>query len=236
MGKQIVAAVLLVLGLAGFVSLGVWQLQRLEWKESVLAEIDARIAGEAGPLPDVLDPEADRYRPIVVTGTLEAGELHVLVSSRDYGAGFRIIAPFTTDTGRRVLVDRGFVLTAAKDAARSTGAMTIEGNLHWPDERDRFTPEDDPEGNWWYARDVAKMAQALGTEPVFIVARAPTDEAVLPLPVTSQGIPNDHLEYAMTWFLLAATWVVMTGFALWRIRRRNTAEPGISGGTRDKSR
>jgi len=43
---------------------------------------------------------------------------------------------------------------------------------------------------------------------------------VSPLPVTSEGIPNDHLEYAMTWFLLAATWIVMTGFALWRMKRR----------------
>jgi surfeit locus 1 family protein len=41
------------------------------------------------------------------------------------------------------------------------------------------------------------------------------------MPVTTEGIPNDHLEYAMTWFLFAITWVVMTGFALWRIRRRN---------------
>lgn len=218
--KQIITAVLLVLGLASFVGLGVWQLQRLEWKQGVLAEIEAQIAGEAVPLPAEPDPEADRYQPVEISGAMGEGELHVLVSSRDYGAGFRIIAPFTTGDGRRIMVDRGFVLNEAKDAARTTGEMRLEGNLHWPDERDSYTPEDDPEGNWWYARDVEKMARALGTDPVLVIARTRTDPQVRPMPVTTEGIPNDHLEYAMTWFLMAVTWVGMTGFALWRIRRR----------------
>ena len=221
MFKQILTAVLLVAGLATFVSLGVWQLQRLEWKQGVLDEIEAQIAGAAEPLPDDPTPEADRYRPVEITGTMEPGELHVLVSSRDFGAGFRIIAPFTTRDGRRILVDRGFVLNEDKETERTTGPMTIEGNLHWPEERDSFTPEDDPAGNWWYARDVAKMAAALDTERVLVIARSVNDPGVKPMPVTTEGIPNDHLEYAMTWFLFAITWVVMTGFALWRIRRRN---------------
>ncbi|MAM60751.1 SURF1 family protein [Maritimibacter sp. UBA3975] len=219
--KQVITAILLIAGLASFVSLGVWQLQRLEWKQGVLDEIEAQIAGEAGPLPSDPDPETDRYRPVAVTGTMGDDEIHVLVSSRDFGAGFRIIAPFTTETGRRILVDRGFVPTEMKTAARTTGPMEVEGNLHWPEERDSFTPDDDPDGNWWYARDVDKIAGALGTDPVLVIARSQTDPDVLPLPVTTEGIPNDHLEYAMTWFLMAVTWVVMTGFALWRIRRRN---------------
>jgi surfeit locus 1 family protein len=222
--KQVITGILLVAGLAAFVSLGIWQLQRLEWKEGVLAEIEAQIAGEAGPLPADPDPEADRYRPVAVTGTMGDEEIHVLVSSRDYGAGFRIIAPFTTGDGRRILIDRGFVVNEMKEAARRAGEMSVEGNLHWPDERDSYTPEDDSGGNWWYARDVAKMAEALDTEPVLLIARSETDPDVLPLPVTAEGIPNDHLEYAMTWFLMAATWVVMTGFALWRIRRRNRTQ------------
>ncbi len=226
MVKQIVTIVLFVLGLAGFVSLGVWQLQRLEWKQGVLAEIDAKIGGEAGDLPVHPDPEADKYRPVTLTGTLEPGELHVLVSSRDYGAGFRIIAPFVTTEGRRIMVDRGFVLDRDRDNERLIGPMSLEGNLHGPDERDKFTPEDDPEGNWWFARDVDKMAAALNTEPVLVIARTQTDPTILVMPVTTEGIPNDHFEYAMTWFLFAITWVLMTGFALWRIRRRTAGEGG----------
>jgi surfeit locus 1 family protein len=70
------------------------------------------------------------------------------------------------------------------------------------------------------------MARALGTEPVLVIARAPTDPQVLALPVSAEAIPNDHLGYAATWFLLAASWVVMTGYALWRIRRRAAAGDG----------
>lgn len=226
MVRQIVTGVLLLAGLAVFVGLGVWQVQRMVWKDAELARLEAHIAGDPVALPDTPDPEEDRYLPVTLDGAIGEGELHVLVSSRDYGAGFRIIAPFTTDEGRRIMVDRGYVPTAMKDAARTTGAMRITGNLHWPDERDAYTPEDDPEGNWWYARDVEKMARSLGTEPVLVIARASTDPQVLPMPVSAEAIPNDHLGYAVTWFLLAASWVVMTVFALWRIRRRAKAGDG----------
>ena len=117
------------------------------------------------------------------------------------------------------MVDRGFVRSPQKVTPRSTGAMEITGNLHWPDERDGYTPPNEPDKNYYYARDVDVMAQALGAEPILIIARSITDPGVTPMPVTADGIPNDHFEYAMTWFLLAATWIVMTGFALWRMKR-----------------
>lgn len=220
MRRQIVAALLLVAGLVAFVSLGIWQLQRLAWKEAILAEIDARIAEAPVALAARPDRTADRYRAVRVTGAFLPGEILVLVSSRDYGAGFRVISPFVTDAGRRILVDRGFVPASARETPRRDGPATVEGNLHWPDERSGSTPEDDIAGNWWYAREVDKMAAHLGTEPLLLIARSATDPGVLPMPVDSSGIHNRHFEYAMTWFLFAATWVVMTGLALWRIRRR----------------
>ena len=220
MPRLILAAALLVAGFAVFVGLGIWQLQRLEWKEGILAEIEAQIGAAPVALPAAPDRDADKYRPVTVIGSFEPKELLVLVSSRDYGAGFRAISPFVTADGRRILVDRGFLRTEARDSARSFGAAEITGNLHWPDERTGATPADDVAGNWWYARDVDKMAAELGTEPVLVIAQSRTDPGVLPMPVTTEGIRNKHFEYAMTWFLFAATWVVMTGFALWRIRRR----------------
>ncbi|GGD43312.1 SURF1 family protein [Sinisalibacter lacisalsi] len=220
MTRQIIAGFLLFAGLAVFIGLGTWQVQRLAWKQGVIAEIEAVIGGAPTAIPDSPDPQADRYRPVRVAGSFEPGELLVLVSSRDLGAGFRVIAPFVTDAGRRIMIDRGFVRTEAREASRSLGAAEIEGNLHWPDDRNSSTPEDDVAGNWWYARDVAKMARELGTEPVLVIARTSPDPTILPMPVSTEAIPNRHLEYAVTWFLLAATWVVMTGFALWRIRRR----------------
>ncbi len=217
--RFVLTSVLSIVVLAVFVSLGMWQMQRLTWKQGVLAEIEARIGAAPVAVLAQPDPVMDRYLPVTATGQMTGDELHVLVSSRDFGAGFRIIAAFETG-GRRIMVDRGFVPSADKDAPRRTGGMQVTGNLHWPDERDSYTPVNDPAANYWYAREVPAMAAALQAEPVLIVARSQTDPGVTPMPVTAEGIPNDHLEYAITWFLLAATWVVMTGFALWRIKRR----------------
>lgn len=217
----------LIAGLGGaavLVALGVWQLQRLDWKEGVLARIEARIAAAPGPVPAEPDPAAQRYLPVRATGTTGARELHVLVSDKTLGAGFRIVTAFETDTGRRLLLDRGFVPDEAKDDARPSADLTVTGNLHWPDERDVFTPENDRAGNWWFARDVDRMAQALDTEPVLIVARAtePPQPGIRPLPVGTEAIPNNHLGYAVQWFGMAAVWLGMTAYLI----RRMTARAG----------
>lgn len=210
-----------IVGVAILVSLGSWQVRRLAWKQGVLAEIEARIAADPVPLPADPDPERDRYLAARITGTLEPGELHLLVSTRDYGAGYRIISPFVTEGGRRILIDRGFVPTEAKDQPRETGAMAVAGNLHWPEEVDSFTPEPEPDKNIWFAREVPVLAEALDTEPVLLIARSQTDPRVLPLPVTPVGIPNDHLQYAVTWYGLALIWALMTFYFLWRTRARS---------------
>ncbi|MDX2484927.1 MAG: SURF1 family protein [Pseudodonghicola sp.] len=215
---------LLVFGIVGgglLLSLGIWQVRRLAWKQGVLAEIETRIAADPVALPAAPDPARDRYLPVRVSGTMGPQELHVLVSTRDFGAGYRIIAPFVTDGGRRILIDRGFIPTEAKTAVRQTGAMEITGNLHWPQEIDSFTPAPEPDKNIWFAREVPTLAAALDTEPVLLIARLQTDPNVVPLPVTSVGIPNDHLQYAVTWFGLALVWILMTLYFLWRTRARS---------------
>jgi len=211
-------------GAAILAALGVWQLQRLAWKEGVLAQIEARIAAPPVPVPADPDPGADRYLPVRATGTTGERELHVLVSDRELGAGFRIVTAFETGGGRRLLLDRGFVPDEAKDSPRPPAYLAVTGNLHWPDERDRFTPDDDVSGNWWFARDVGRMAAALDTEPVMIVARTaePPQEGILPMPVGTEGIPNNHLGYAVQWFGLAAVWLGMTALFI----RRKTARAG----------
>lgn len=213
----------LLFGLGGtliLLALGVWQLQRLEWKEGVLAEIEARIAAPPVPLPAAPDPARDRFLPVALRGAFTGEELHVLASRKRRGPGYRIVGAFRTEDGRRVMVDRGFVPTEAKDSPRPPGPAEVTGNLHWPDEVDGFTPAPDIAAGIWFARDVPAMAAALGTEPVLVVARAPTGDGVEPEPVGTAGIPNDHLQYALTWFALAAVWAGMTAFLLWRIRRR----------------
>jgi surfeit locus 1 family protein len=213
----------LVFGIGGvviLVSLGVWQVQRLTWKEGILAGIEARIAAAPVALPDAPDPEDDAYLPVEATGTLGEDHVRVLVSQRGQGAGYRVISALDTG-GALVLVDRGFMPTEGVPPVHD-GPVTVTGNLHWPDEIDGYTPGNDLARNIWYSRDVDALAGHLGTEPVLIVARALSapDAPVVPLPVDTANIPNDHLNYAITWFSLAALWLGMTLHLLWRIRRR----------------
>jgi surfeit locus 1 family protein len=215
----------LVFGLAGgavLIGLGVWQVQRLHWKEAVLADIDARIAAPPVAVPAAPDAVADRFLPVRAEGLFTGEGLDVLASVKQVGAGYRRIAVLETADGRRLLVDRGFVRDAPSLPPRATGPADVTGNLHWPDEVDGFTPDPDPVRGLWFARDLPAMAGALGTEPVLIVARAvaPPDPQVTPRPVDGAGIPNDHLGYAVTWFLLAVVWLGMTGLLAWRIWRR----------------
>lgn len=213
---------LLIIGLGGaaiLISLGVWQVQRLAWKQAIIADIEARIVAAPVALPDMLDPSADAYLPVVADGVLGDGEIHVLVSQKDIGAGYRVIAPFRLEDGRQIMVDRGFALTTAKDTERAIGPATISGNLQWPQETDGFTPAPDLSANIWFARDVTAMADALQTLPVLLVARTSSlqEAEISPLPVDTARIPNDHLQYAITWFSLAAIWLGMSLFFLRRL-------------------
>ncbi|WP_375260948.1 SURF1 family protein [Palleronia sp.] len=208
-------------GLAVLLTLGFWQVTRLQWKAGLLNDIETRIAAAPVDLPADPDPEADRYLPVEVSGRTTGTELHVLVSTRQTGAGYRIIAPFETGA-RRIMVDLGVVPTTEKEPLRPAQRLSVAGNLHWPRESDRFTPDPERDRNIWFARDVDAMAEALGTEPLLIVARQlePAVPGVTPLPVTETNIPNDHLQYAITWFSIAALWAGMTVLLGWRMAGR----------------
>jgi surfeit locus 1 family protein len=210
-----------IVGTAVLVSLGIWQLQRLNWKESVIAQIDARIGDAPVALPATATEAADEYLPVQVAGSFTDSEIDVLTSLKGIGPGYRVIAAFQTEDGRRILVDRGFILQTDKAAARPSIEAVITGNLLWPDETDGFTPDPDLTANIWFARNLPAMAANLKTEEILVVARTTTetDSPVTPLPVDSAGIANNHLEYVVTWFGLAVVWVLMTGYFLWRQRR-----------------
>lgn len=208
-----------VVGTAVLLALGVWQVQRLEWKSGIIARIEARLAEAPAPVPAAPDPEADQYRHVRATGTIAPGELHVYTSAPPFGVGYRVVVPMALEDGRRILLDRGFVPIGEKDAPRHVGPITVEGALLWPRETDRFISPPDREENIWFARDTGLMSAALDTLPVMLVAEASDDPvAPMPLPV-SVNIPNNHLQYAITWFALAAVWAGMTGHLLWRIKR-----------------
>ena len=216
---------ILIIGLAGIavlLSLGTWQVQRLAWKEGILAEIDAKISGTPTTLPLSPSEEAHKYQPVEVSGRFLETRIRVLVSQKLIGAGYRIIQPFQT-ADRVILVDRGFVKIDQTEDLRNDPA-TVLGNLHWPDEVDEYTPEPDLRRDIWFARDVPAMAKALNADPVLVIAReiTPSSEKVSAIPISSSGIPNDHLQYAITWFSLAAVWAGMSGLFLFGTRRRKS--------------
>ena len=217
--------VALIFGLAGaavLIGLGIWQMQRLAWKEAILAEISAKIGADPVALPPapVTETEALRYLPVTVSGRFTGEALRVLVSRKEVGPGVRVIEVLALADGRRVMVDRGFLPDARKDEALTAGEVTVTGNLHWPSEVDGFTPPPDPKAGLWFARDVPAMAAALQAEPVLVVAKSDTGDGIEPMPADTSGIPNDHFGYAIQWFGLAAVWLGMTVYLLWRIRRR----------------
>ncbi|MEM6371935.1 MAG: SURF1 family protein [Pseudomonadota bacterium] len=215
---------LLTFGLIGtgiLIGLGTWQVQRLAWKQEMLAGIEAEIGADPVPLASALAPTFRRYAPVEVTGQFDTGHIRMLASRRTTGAVYRVIRPFVTDGGKRVLVDTGWHLQSRDTMAAPDVALSLIGNLDAPQEADGFTPPPDLVGNIWFARDVPAMAQALNTDPVMVVLRdAPEiDLGVTPWPVDTAGIPNDHLQYALTWFSLAVIWAGMTSYFLWRTRR-----------------
>ncbi|WP_407492319.1 SURF1 family protein [Pseudooceanicola sp. MF1-13] len=219
-------------GVAILLALGFWQVRRLEWKETYLAEINSQIEAEALPLPENPTERSDQYMPVTVTGHFGETGMRVLASRKQVGPGHRLIQRFETGE-RSILIDRGFLRDRDTAPPPPSGEVTILGNLLWPDETDNFTPAPDIAGGLWFARDVSAMASSLGTEPVLLVAREVDYDtgAVEPFPVTTEGIPNDHREYAMTWFSLAAIWLAMTAYLFYRILTPNTGRPNKGNAT-----
>jgi len=217
--RMIGPLVLGVVGVAILLWLGAWQMQRMVWKQAVLAEIAVQVTAAPVSVPAAANARDHRFLTVQAQGRFTGEEIHVLASNRDTGAGYRVIAVLQ-GAGRRLLVDRGFIPTTAKELERPARDVTVTGNLHWPDEVDGYTPSPDLGAEIWFARDVPALAVALQTEPVMIVASSDTGDGVTAFPVNVASIPNNHLNYAITWFLLAAAWFGMTVFLLLRIKRQ----------------
>lgn len=218
MNRRMIFPILLgVFGISVLMSLGFWQLARLEWKQGLLAEIDSRLSAAPVDLPASLDPVTDKYLSVKVSGEWLPGEIHVLSGLERVGAGFLIVAPFATDDGRTILIERGFALETAKNAERPLGADTVSGTYLIPNEGEAHP---DRTRNIWIVRDVPAMAKELGTEQLYIVEREAQIDDGLMLAQVGANVPNNHLNYAITWFGFAAVWLLMTLYLLSRIKRR----------------
>ena len=208
-------------GTACLLYLGKWQIDRLYWKLDVLKKIDQKIAAAPVPLPAEPSESVHKYLSVEISGQFLQESIRVLASKKRYGAGYRIIHVFRAN-GRRLLVDLGFVGLETDYDVDLINDISLVGNLHWPDEVDNFTPEPDLENNIWFARNVERVASALQTEPILIILKDSTlkDQNIKPMPIDTTHIPNDHLQYAITWFSLAIIWALMSCLFIWTTRQK----------------
>jgi len=225
------------------VGLGVWQVERLAWKEALIARVTAGLTAPPVPAPGPedwagLDVAEREYQRVAVSGTFfedrSAYVVYALTEPKGKygGSGSLVMTPLQTTAGWTVYVNRGFVPANRRDAvaaADASGArvVTVTGLLRAPRGRSWFAPGDDPEANAWFSRDPALYAAAYGA-PGEAVAPYIIDadfDPSLPdgLPQGGETIvsfPNSHLGYAITWFGLAfASLAVFAVFAAGRLRR-----------------
>ncbi|MBV9431165.1 MAG: SURF1 family protein [Hyphomicrobiales bacterium] len=234
-----VPALFTCIGVVLLSGLGIWQLERKNWKEGLIAAISARVDAPPAQFPpeaawSVLAPETDEYRHVRLDGHfLNDKEAHLqanLVSSgMDDGAlGYDILTPLELPNGALVLVNRGFVPLDKKDASARReseieGKTLVTGLIRFPQARPWFAPKDDAANNIWFSRDPTLIAKAYGLErvaPVIVDADEATDKNTLPRGgQTRIMLPNDHLQYALTWFGLAlALLCIFISYAVRRTR------------------
>ena len=232
-GPGIAAAIVL----AVLVGLGTWQVERLGWKEALIARIDARIHAAPQPLPPRatwprVDADDLEYTHVTATGTFDhAHEAYVFRAAGGTGAagsqpGYTVMTPLRLSSGGTILVNRGFVPFERKDpatraAGQIPGEVTVTGLLRAPEGRNWFTPADEPQKNQWFTRDPVALAKYLGISdaaPFTIDADAqPASPGGLPEGgATVLEIPNNHLSYAVTWYGLALTLLGVFGMFAWR--------------------
>ncbi len=211
----------MVAALAGFamlVSLGVWQLHRLDWKRDLIQRVEQRVHA-----PPVAAPGRDQwpqvnvanseYLHVVVRGRFQHDRETLVQAVTELGGGFWVITPLETLDGDVVLINRGFVPPTQRDPATRArgqveGVTTVTGLVRISETGGAYLRENEPATDRWYSRDVAAIAAARGLSdvaPYFIDADASeTSSGGAPIGgLTVIRFSNNHLQYALTWFGLA---------------------------------
>lgn len=225
--KLVVPTLAAAAALAVLLNLGFWQLDRLKWKEHLIAQVEEGVSKPpvAAPDPSAWPAlgEEDDYRHVRLKGSFAEGAVFYYLALSDPhgpvgGPGYMVYAPFRTADGWWVLVNRGFIpqdLAPGPKASALTpprGEQDLTGVLRLSEKPNWTTPE--PSQRTWFARDTDAMAETLGVGPENLAPYS-IDLDVEATP--SSGLPqagetivrfkNDHLGYALTWFGLAATLV-----------------------------
>ncbi|UWU14954.1 SURF1 family protein [Rhizobium sullae] len=228
-----------LIALAILISLGTWQVERLYWKESLIADIAERRASAPVPLADIermLASGADiEYRPVTATGRyVNDKERHFFATWRGR-TGYYVYTPLEVAGGRYLFVNRGFVPFENKEPEKRmqgqlTGEQTVAGLARnkLPGKPSWVVPENDVAKNIFYWKDLDVMATSTGLDkanvvPFFVDADSTPNPKGLPIGgVTEVDLPNNHLQYAFTWYGLAAVLVVIVVISWFRGRGRTS--------------
>jgi surfeit locus 1 family protein len=237
----IVPIVFTLLVVAALVSLGTWQVERKAWKEGLIAELENKLSAQPVALPSgehwpQLSAAQDEFRRVKFSAEFLDQEALVYTSGSAIrpdvsGPGYWVLSPARLSDGRLVIVNRGFVPEGKQDPGtrregQPHGVMEIAGAMRWPETRGLFTPNDSPAKNLWFVRDPAGIAAAKGwgaVAPFYIDQDAPPAPGGLPkVGPLKPSLPNNHLQYAVTWYGLALV-VLISGIVFARARRRDFA-------------
>ena len=225
----------LVVVLCAVFALGVWQVERRAWKLDLIARVDQRIHAEPLAAPARADwgnitKENDEYRRVTAEGALQNDKESLVYAATTLGAGYWVITPLTLADGTSVMINRGFVPTDKRDVntrleGQVSGPVKITGLLRLNEPGGTFIKSNDPANDRWYSRDVEAMAAKRGVTdiaPYFIDADATANPGGFPVGgLTQVSFPNNHLQYALTWFALAAMVAGLLVFVLRsELRRR----------------
>ena len=215
---------------AGFAGLGAWQVERLGWKQALMARVERNLAAEPVPAPSpagwaALGP-ADEYRRLSLQGEYDFDREVLVAASTELGPGFWVLTPLRTPEGHWILVNRGFVPPALRSKVPQGPAQPVApGLLRWSGPGGGILQANDPAAGRWYSRDVAAIAAAQGLDgpvaPFFVDLQAVPGAAEWPRAgLTVIRFRNHHLVYALTWFALAAAVAGATVFLLIDARRQ----------------
>jgi surfeit locus 1 family protein len=212
-----------LLGFCVLVGLGAWQIQRLHWKEGLIAARDAAVSAPPVPLPrTAAEAAALDFHQVAVKGQfLYDSELFLNATERRSGhGGFLVLTPLRLADGTILMVGRGWVPPerlnrASRAAGNPAGVVEIDGLLRLPPEGKPgwFVPANDAARNQWFFVDLPAMARAAGFDhvlPFYVEAGPAPNPGGLPLGAQADTeLVNNHLQYAITWFALAAILAVI---------------------------
>lgn len=236
---RLMPTVFVGLGFLILLGLGTWQVERLAWKTQLLDTIASRMSAPPRTLTAAnLDAVADYERVRVDGQFLHDREFHMLARSLTADEiGYQVLTPFRVTGGGTVIVNRGFVPSDRRDPetrpeGQVQGTVSVTGIARFPQAPGLrwLIPDNRPTDNVWIWPDLQRMAATVGIEPVapFVIeADATPNPGGLPVGgQTRLNIPNDHLQYAITWYALAVALVIMFIVAHRRPRRKD-ADPAV---------